>query len=155
MTAAIAVGVLVAAGVYLILQRGLIRIAIGFVLLGHAVNVLLISAGGLRLRGEPLIGAGEEADMADPLPQAFVLTAIVITFGITVFLLALARAGGSGGRSGQRGERPEPSADNGTEATGDKDAQPVAGERSEPADRRPEPHAGDPAARSRRNGEGT
>lgn len=93
--------------------------------------------------------------MADPLPQAFVLTAIVITFGITVFLLALARAGGGGGRNGQRGERPEPSAGDGTEAAGDKDAQPVAGERSEPADRRPESRAGNAAARPRRDGEGS
>jgi multicomponent Na+:H+ antiporter subunit C len=94
MTAAIAVGILVAAGVYLILQRGLVRVIIGFVLLGHAANVLLVAAGGMRLRGAPLLGTGDPAAMADPLPQAFVLTAIVITFGITIYLLALARSGG-------------------------------------------------------------
>lgn len=94
MTAAVAVGVLVAAGVYLILQRGLVRVTVGFVLLGHAANVVLIAAGGMRLRGAPLIGSGDPATMADPLPQAFVLTAIVITFGVTVYLLAIARAGG-------------------------------------------------------------
>ena len=92
MTAAIAVGLLVAGGVYLILQRSLIRVVIGFVLLGHAVNVLVLSAGGMDRRGLPLIGRGDPAAAADPLPQAFVLTAIVITFGITVYLLALARA---------------------------------------------------------------
>jgi multicomponent Na+:H+ antiporter subunit C len=94
MTAAIAAGILVAAGVYLIFQRGLVRITIGFVLLGHAANVIVVAAGGMALRGVPLVGSGEVAGMADPLPQAFVLTAIVITFGITVYLLGLARAGG-------------------------------------------------------------
>jgi multicomponent Na+:H+ antiporter subunit C len=94
MTAAIAAGILVAAGVYLILQRGLVRIAIGFVLLGHAANVVLVAAGGMALRDAPLLGSGDRAQMADPLPQAFVLTAIVITFGITIYLLALARVGG-------------------------------------------------------------
>ena len=89
MTAAIAVGLLVAGGVYLILQRSLIRVVIGFVLLGHAVNVLVLSAGGMDRRGLPLIGRGDPAAAADPLPQAFVLTAIVITFGITVYLLGL------------------------------------------------------------------
>jgi multicomponent Na+:H+ antiporter subunit C len=93
-TAAIAVGLLVAGGVYLILQRNLIRVVVGFVLLGHAVNVLVVSAGGMDRRGLPLIGQGDPGRAADPLPQAFVLTAIVITFGITVHLLALVRAGG-------------------------------------------------------------
>ena len=93
MTAAFAVGVLVAGGVHLVLQRGLLRVLIGFVLLGHAVNVLVLSAGGMDRRGLPLIGAGDPAQAADPLPQAMVLTAIVITFGITVYLLALLRAG--------------------------------------------------------------
>ena len=94
MTAAIAVGVLVAGGVYLILQRGLVRVVMGFVLLGHAVNVLIVAAGGMQLRGAPLLGEGDPAQFADPLPQALVLTAIVISFGLTVYLLALARTGG-------------------------------------------------------------
>lgn len=131
MTAAIAVGVLVAAGVYLILQRGLIRITIGFVLLGHAANLLLIASGGLRLRGEPLLDKGDPQVMADPLPQAFVLTAIVISFGVTVFLLALARVGE--GRRPEGRERPEPS-------PGDPD-QPTE-ELAEPTDRRPVPLIG-------------
>lgn len=94
MTAAIAVGILVAGGVYLVLQRGLIRVILGFVLLAHAVNVLILAAGGMGRRSVPLIGQTDPADTADPLPQAFVLTAIVITFAVTVYLLALARAGG-------------------------------------------------------------
>jgi multicomponent Na+:H+ antiporter subunit C len=94
-TAAIAVGLLVAGGIYLVLQPGLVRVVISFVLLGHAVNVLVLAAGGMDRRGLPLIGQGDPDRAADPLPQAFVLTAIVITFGITVYLLALARASSS------------------------------------------------------------
>lgn len=93
MTAAIAVSVLVTGGVYLICQRGLVRVAFGFVLLGHAANLVIISSGGMGRRGAPLLGAADPAEAADPLVQAFVLTAIVITFGITVYLLALVRAG--------------------------------------------------------------
>jgi multicomponent Na+:H+ antiporter subunit C len=88
MSAAIVVGVLAAGGTYLILQRGIVRIALGFVLLGHAATTLLIAAGGVGTRAVPFAGAG--ADAADPLPQAFALTAIVITFGVSAFLLALA-----------------------------------------------------------------
>jgi multicomponent Na+:H+ antiporter subunit C len=95
MTLAIAVGVLVAAGVFLLTRRGLLRLVLGFVLLGHAVNLVLLAAGGTSRREPALIGP--ELDLqaaADPLPQAFVLTAIVITFGVTVYLLGLiARSG--------------------------------------------------------------
>ncbi|MCE7082672.1 sodium:proton antiporter [Streptomyces sp. ST2-7A] len=95
MTAALAVGILVTGGVYLILQRELLRVVLGFVLLGHAVNILFVAAGGMHRRGVPLIGQTVPEEAADPLPQAFVLTAIVITFGITVYLLALLRADGA------------------------------------------------------------
>ncbi|MCZ2816484.1 sodium:proton antiporter [Modestobacter sp. VKM Ac-2984] len=100
MTAALVVGLLVAGGVFLLLRRGLLRIVLGFVLLGHAVNVLLVSAGGMQRRGAPLLGETEADVAADPLPQAFVLTAVVITFGITVYMLALARAGDPGATTG-------------------------------------------------------
>ncbi len=95
MSGAVLVGTLAAAGVYLVLQRGIVRIALGFVLLGHAVNVLLLLTGGTSRRGAAIQGASAAA--ADPLPQAFALTAIVITFGITAFLLGLAFRSGSGG----------------------------------------------------------
>ena len=94
MTAAVLVAVLVAGGVYLILQRGLVRAALGFVLLGHAANVVILAAGGMGRRGAPFVGGDGAADAADPLPQAFALTAIVITFALTVYLLALAGHGG-------------------------------------------------------------
>jgi multicomponent Na+:H+ antiporter subunit C len=88
MIGAVVVGLLAASGTFLVLQRGLVRITLGFVLLGHAVNVLLVVSGGIDRRGAPL--AGEAGVAADPLPQAFALTAIVIGFGVTAFLLALA-----------------------------------------------------------------
>jgi multicomponent Na+:H+ antiporter subunit C len=90
-TAAIVVGLLAAGGTYLILQRGIVRMALGFVLLGHAATTLLLAAGGVAARGVPFIG--EHGAAADPLPQAFALTAIVISFGITAFLLTLAFRG--------------------------------------------------------------
>jgi multicomponent Na+:H+ antiporter subunit C len=91
MTAAIIVGMLAAGGTYLILQRGIVRMALGFVLLGHAATTLLLASGGVGRRAVAFIG--ESGDLADPLPQAFALTAIVISFGITAFLLTLAFRG--------------------------------------------------------------
>jgi multicomponent Na+:H+ antiporter subunit C len=105
MTAAITVGLLFAGGVFLLLSRGIVRIVVGFVLLGHGVNVLLLAAGGMDRRAAPLDGS-DPAESADPLPQAFVLTAIVITFGVTVYLLGLARAGRSDAdRAGSEDDR--------------------------------------------------
>jgi multicomponent Na+:H+ antiporter subunit C len=75
-------------GSYLLLQRKLSRIIIGLGLLTHGANILLITAG--RRGRPPLIGRGDPATFADPLPQALALTAIVITFGVTSLLLALA-----------------------------------------------------------------
>lgn len=85
---ALTVGALYAAGTYLVLQRALTRIVLGLALLGHGANLLLLLAGGPAGRA-PIVGAGA-GPVADPLPQALALTAIVITFGITAFLLALA-----------------------------------------------------------------
>jgi multicomponent Na+:H+ antiporter subunit C len=81
-------GVLCACGTYLLLGRQLSRIVIGIGLLGHGVNVLLVLSGGDG--GEPAFVGGDAGEFADPLPQALVLTAIVITFGVIAFLLALA-----------------------------------------------------------------
>jgi multicomponent Na+:H+ antiporter subunit C len=75
-------------GTYLVLQRKLSRIIIGIALLGHGANVLMVTSG---KRGRaPLIGNGPSDGLADPLPQAMALTAIVISFGVTALLLALA-----------------------------------------------------------------
>ena len=80
--------VLFAVGTYLVLQRKLSRIIIGVALLGHGANVLMVSSG--RPGNAPIVGNGSNADLADPLPQALALTAIVISFGTTALLLALA-----------------------------------------------------------------
>jgi len=84
---ALTAAVLFGCGTWLLLQRRLSRIIIGVGLLGHGANLLLIGAddsGGAA----PIIGA-ESGAYADPLPQALALTAIVITFGVTAFLLSL------------------------------------------------------------------
>lgn len=90
MSIAISVGLLTAASVYLIMQRGMIRIVLGFVLISHAVNLLIFSAGNVAFRDIPYIGSASVEGQADPLPQAFVLTAIVIAFSITMFMITLA-----------------------------------------------------------------
>ncbi len=83
-TAAILFGV----GTYLILQRKLSRIIIGLALLSHGGNVLMMVSG--RRGRAPIIGTGDPSTFSDPLPQALALTAIVISFGVTALLLALA-----------------------------------------------------------------
>lgn len=82
------VAVLYGTGAYLLLQRNLSRIVIGLALLGHGANLLLLIAGG-RAGEAPIVGEGG-AQYADPLPQALALTAIVITFGVSAYLLAMA-----------------------------------------------------------------
>ena len=81
-------GLLFSIGTYLVIQRKLSRIIIGVSLLTHAANVLFIMAG--RRGDAPIIGTGSADGFSDPLPQALALTAIVISFGVTAFLLALA-----------------------------------------------------------------
>ncbi|QGK71364.1 Na(+)/H(+) antiporter subunit C [Allosaccharopolyspora coralli] len=88
-TMALVLAGLYSAGFYLIMQRSLMRILIGTVILGHGANLLLQLAGGPPGRA-PLLGDTPPESMTDPLPQAMALTAIVITFALTTFLLALA-----------------------------------------------------------------
>lgn len=82
------VGVLVASGVILLLERSLTRVLMGVVLLANGVNVLILAGG--RYGGPPIVGTTPDGETSDPLPQAMILTAIVITLGLTAFLLALA-----------------------------------------------------------------
>jgi multisubunit Na+/H+ antiporter MnhC subunit len=95
LTLALTIGVLYTVGTYLLLQRTLTRVVIGLGLLAHGANLLLLQAGG-PAGGVPFSTkdgggtVGVDGGTADPLPQAMVLTAIVITFGVTAFLLALA-----------------------------------------------------------------
>jgi len=85
----VVVGVLVAAGVTLLLERSLTRILLGVILLGNGVNLMILSTSGTP-GGPPLLGLTPVGEMSDPLPQAMILTAIVITLGVTAFLLAMA-----------------------------------------------------------------
>lgn len=88
-TLAVVVGVLVACSVYLLLERALTRVLLGVVLLSNAANILLLLASG-QAGQPPIIGVSETAEMSDALPQALILTAIVISFGVTAFVLAMA-----------------------------------------------------------------
>ncbi len=74
-------------GTYLVLQRMLTRILVGLALIGNGANLLIV--GGARGRSPVLADGVDPASVADPLPQAMALTAIVITFGITALLLGL------------------------------------------------------------------
>jgi multicomponent Na+:H+ antiporter subunit C len=90
---ALASGVLYAAGIYLMLRRRLAQLIIGLGLLSNGTNLLIFSAGGLTRSRPPVIPAGAvelAGPYADPVPQALVLTAIVIGFGLLAFLLVLA-----------------------------------------------------------------
>lgn len=86
------VGLFISAGIYLMLSRALIRVVLGFVLLGNGVNLLILVAGRVGQFAPPIIAAGRvvpAAPMANPLPQAFILTAIVIGFAFFAFLAVL------------------------------------------------------------------
>lgn len=91
MTIALSAGLLMTAAVYLFLRRDMLRVTLGFVFLGHTSVLILMATAGVFRRDEPF-GTGS-ATAADPLPQAFVLTAIVIAFSITVFMLVLTITG--------------------------------------------------------------
>ncbi len=82
------IGGLYTVGVYLLLDRSLTRVLLGFLLMGNATNLLLLTTGGPAGLA-PILGVNEPEDMSDPIPQALILTAIVITFGIASFLLAI------------------------------------------------------------------
>jgi len=84
----VTVGGLYAVGFYLLLQRSLMRVLLGVVVLGHGTNLLLQLVGGRPARA-PIVGEAPVEVFADPLPQALALTAVVITFALTTFLLAL------------------------------------------------------------------
>lgn len=90
---ALVIGGLYAAGFYMMLRRSLVKLILGLALLGNAANLLIFTAGGLTRAEPPLVPAGAThptAPFADPLPQAMILTAIVIGFGVLSFALVLA-----------------------------------------------------------------
>ncbi|MBS4201384.1 Na(+)/H(+) antiporter subunit C [Bacillus sp. FJAT-49732] len=82
-------GVLVTVATYLLLSKGVLRVILGTAILSHAAHLLLMSMGGLKTGGVPVIGEGD-GTYTDALPQALILTSIVISFAVTAFLLVLA-----------------------------------------------------------------
>ena len=89
---AIVIGGIFACAIYMILRRSIVKLIMGLALLGHAANLLIFSAGGVT-RGHPaLVPPGQATPptpYADPLPQALILTAIVISFGVLAFMMVL------------------------------------------------------------------
>lgn len=85
---AVMIGALTAGGVYLLLQRRSFPVILGLSLLSYAVNIFIFISGRVALNAPPIIGMGTAP--TDPLPQALVLTAIVISFGMTAVVLMLA-----------------------------------------------------------------
>lgn len=89
---ALIIGALYGASIYLMLRRSLVKLVFGLALLGHASNLLILGMGRVVRGAAPLIEKGEtvvQAGSADPLPQALILTAIVISFGVQAFALIL------------------------------------------------------------------
>jgi multicomponent K+:H+ antiporter subunit C len=88
---ALGIGVLTASGVWLILRPRTFQVIVGLSLLSYAVNLFIYAMGRLRVDAPPVVGSGaaDPAKFADPLPQALVLTAIVISFAMTALLLMI------------------------------------------------------------------
>jgi multicomponent Na+:H+ antiporter subunit C len=89
---ALIIGVLWATGLYMIVRRSIVKLIIGLALLSHAANLLIFVSGGLVRTQPPLILGGHAQPpqlFSDPLPQALILTAIVISFGVLAFALVL------------------------------------------------------------------
>ena len=108
---ALAIGVLTGSGVWLLLRPRTFQVVIGLSLLSYAVNLFIFAMGRLRMAAAPIVDAGVAADpaaYADPLPQALVLTAIVISFAMTALLLVvLLAARGLTGTDHVDGREPE------------------------------------------------
>ena len=137
---AFVIGGLYAAGIYLMLRRSLAQVIMGLTLLTNAANLLIFTVGGLTAGDPPLIPEGAEqpaGSYADPVPQALILTAIVIGFGVLAFLLVLAyrvyQTVGSDDRDDMQ------STDQLTPPPGDAELEPL------PAGLRPEPPRAAPA----------
>ncbi len=111
-TLALAIGVLTASGVWLVLRPRTFQVIIGLSLLSYAVNLFIIAMGRLQTGAAPVLterAAGDPAQFSDPLPQALVLTAIVISFATTALLLVvLLAARGFTGTDHVDGREPEP-----------------------------------------------
>ncbi len=89
LTVAVVAGVMIACGVYLLTERSLTRILVGLMVASNGINLLFLVAAGEKV-GAPIIGLGTAEERSDSLPQAMVLTAIVITMGVSAFVMAMA-----------------------------------------------------------------
>lgn len=89
----ITIGILVTMGTYMVMQRRVLQVILGFSLLSHATNLMIVASGWVGDGLSPILSTNarlEPGAYVDPLPQAMVLTAIVIGFAVTAFLLVLA-----------------------------------------------------------------
>ena len=93
MILALTIGILIGGAVYLIQQRGLVHIVLGMTAFGHGANLTLLATGVYSYRGEAFPSAVPFDRMSDPLPQAFVLTAVVISMATSTILLTMAAMG--------------------------------------------------------------
>lgn len=93
MILALTIALLTGCSVYLIMQRGLVRIVLGMMCFGHSVNLTILAAGVYSYRAESFPSVNSMDEMADPLPQAFVLTAVVISMATATILLTMAAMG--------------------------------------------------------------
>ncbi|MCC5816531.1 MAG: Na+/H+ antiporter subunit C [Leptospira sp.] len=84
----IMIGSLYASGIYMLLRRSMVKMIIGLILLGNGVNLLIFLLGGVS-KGKPPILSAKLENFADPVPQALILTAIVISFGLQAFAIVL------------------------------------------------------------------
>ncbi|MDO4244718.1 MAG: NADH-quinone oxidoreductase subunit K [Deinococcus sp.] len=85
---ALIIGILVAAGVFLLLSRSIVRVVLGLAFIGYGVNLAILTVAGLENKSPPLLTL--PGPYVDPLPQALILTAIVIGFATTALLLTVA-----------------------------------------------------------------
>ena len=112
---ALAIGVLTASGVYLLLRPRSFQVIMGLTLISYAVNLFIFSMGRIKLDSEPVLTNGVAATLAntaDPMPQALVLTAIVIGFAMTaLFLVVLLASRGLSGNDHVDGEERKESAE--------------------------------------------
>ncbi len=86
------VGILFASAIYMMLRRSIVKLVIGLIILSNAANLLIFAAAGMTRGAPPLIPEGALSPLgpvADPLPQALILTAIVIAFGVLAFAVVL------------------------------------------------------------------
>ena len=86
---ALLIGVLFGTGIYFLLRRSLVKLILGIIFFSNSINLLLFVSAGVKIKDPPFLEQVKSGEVADPLPQALILTAIVIGFGIIAFTLVL------------------------------------------------------------------